>query len=194
MMVALVQLVPPKVIGVVVDEIVNKEIRLTKIIVWVALLIGAGLAQYLFAIFGGCIFGECGSFGKRATDSIISSFHKMDSIFYQKYRTGDLMAHATNDLNAIQNVAGAGILTFADSVITGGTTIIAMVLFVDWRLTLIALLPLPLLAVTSRVLGSKLHDAFRDSQAAFQRLMIKHKKVLLELKSLKHLGKKRRSC
>lgn len=57
MMVALVQLVPPKVIGVVVDEIVNKEIRLTKIIVWVALLIGAGLAQYLFAIFGGCIFG-----------------------------------------------------------------------------------------------------------------------------------------
>ena len=64
MMVALVQLVPPKVIGVVVDEIVNKEIRLTKIIVWVALLIGAGLAQYLFAIFGGCIFGECGSFGK----------------------------------------------------------------------------------------------------------------------------------
>ena len=192
MMVALVQLVPPKVIGVVVDEIVNKEIRLTKIIVWVALLIGAGLAQYLFAIFGGCIFGECGSFGKRATDSIISSFHKMDSIFYQKYRTGDLMAHATNDLNAIQNVAGAGILTFADSVITGGTTIIAMVLFVDWRLTLIALLPLPLLAVTSRVLGSKLHDAFRDSQAAFQRLMIKHKKVLLELKSLKHLGKKKK--
>ena len=45
MMIALVQLVPPKVIGVVVDEIVNKEIRLTKIIVWVALLIGAGLAQ-----------------------------------------------------------------------------------------------------------------------------------------------------
>ncbi len=49
------------------------------------------------------------------------------------------MAHATNDLNAIQNVAGAGILTFADSVITGGTTIIAMILFIDWRLTLIAL-------------------------------------------------------
>ena len=113
----------------------------------------------------------------------------MDSIFYQKYRTGDLMAHATNDLNAIKMWLELGFLTFADSVITGGTTIIAMVLFVDWRLTLIALLPLP---VTSRVLG--LHDAFRDSQAAFQRLMIKHKKVSLELKSLKHLGKKRRSC
>ena len=103
------------------------------------------------------------------------------------------MAHATNDLNAIQNVAGAGILTFADSVITGGTTIIAMILFIDWRLTLIALIPLPLLAVTSRVLGSKLHDAFRDSQEAFLVSMIRHKKVLLGSKSLKHLDKKRRS-
>lgn len=45
------------------------------------------------------------------------------------------MAHATNDLSAIQNVAGAGILTFADSIITGGMTILAMILFVDWRLT-----------------------------------------------------------
>lgn len=103
------------------------------------------------------------------------------------------MAHATNDLNAIQNVAGAGILTFADSVITGGTTIIAMILFIDWRLTLIALIPLPLLAVTSRVLGSKLHDAFRDSQEAFLVSMIRHKKVSLGSKSLKHLDKKRRS-
>ncbi len=53
-------------------------------------------------------------------------------------------------------------------------------------LTLIALLPLPLLAVTSRVLGSKLHDAFRDSTLLlFQRLMIKHKKVSLEIKVIK---------
>lgn len=52
----------------------------------------------------------------------------MDHLFYQKHRTGDLMAHATNDLNAIQNVAGAGILTFADSFISGGATIIAMIL------------------------------------------------------------------
>ena len=116
----------------------------------------------------------------------------MDSIFYQKYRTGDLMAHATNDLNAIQNVAGAGILTFADSVITGGTTIIAMVLFVDWRLTLIALLPLPLLAVTSRVLGSKLHDAFRDSQAAFSAINDKTQESITGIKVIKTFGQEKK--
>ncbi|MFR2656663.1 MAG: ABC transporter ATP-binding protein [Enterococcus faecalis] len=192
MMVALVQLVPPKVIGVVVDEIVNKEIRLTKIIVWVALLIGAGLAQYLFRyIWRMHIWGSAARLEKELRTQLFHHFTKMDSIFYQKYRTGDLMAHATNDLNAIQNVAGAGILTFADSVITGGTTIIAMVLFVDWRLTLIALLPLPLLAVTSRVLGSKLHDAFRDSQAAFSAINDKTQESVTGIKVIKTFGQEK---
>ena len=192
MMVALVQLVPPKVIGVVVDEIVNKEIRLTKIIVWVALLIGAGLAQYLFRyIWRMHIWGSAARLEKELRTLLFHHFTKMDSIFYQKYRTGDLMAHATNDLNAIQNVAGAGILTFADSVITGGTTIIAMVLFVDWRLTLIALLPLPLLAVTSRVLGSKLHDAFRDSQAAFSAINDKTQESITGIKVIKTFGQEK---
>ena len=192
MMVALVQLVPPKVIGVVVDEIINKEIRLTKIIVWVALLIGAGLAQYLFRyIWRMHIWGSAARLEKELRTQLFHHFTKMDSIFYQKYRTGDLMAHATNDLNAIQNVAGAGILTFADSVITGGTTIIAMVLFVDWRLTLIALLPLPLLAVTSRVLGSKLHDAFRDSQAAFSAINDKTQESITGIKVIKTFGQEK---
>lgn len=192
MLVALVQLVPPKVIGVVVDEIVNKEIRLTKIIVWVALLIGAGLAQYLFRyIWRMHIWGSAARLEKELRTQLFHHFTKMDSIFYQKYRTGDLMAHATNDLNAIQNVAGAGILTFADSVITGGTTIIAMVLFVDWRLTLIALLPLPLLAVTSRVLGSKLHDAFRDSQAAFSAINDKTQESITGIKVIKTFGQEK---
>ncbi|WP_430394439.1 ABC transporter ATP-binding protein [Enterococcus faecalis] len=192
MMVALVQLVPPKVIGVVVDEIVNKEIRLTKIIVWIVLLIGAGLAQYLFRyIWRMHIWGSAARLEKELRTQLFHHFTKMDSIFYQKYRTGDLMAHATNDLNAIQNVAGAGILTFADSVITGGTTIIAMILFVDWRLTLIALLPLPLLAVTSRVLGSKLHDAFRDSQAAFSAINDKTQESITGIKVIKTFGQEK---
>ena len=89
-------------------------------------------------------------------------------------------------------MAGAGILTFADSVITGGTTIIAMVLFVDWRLTLIALLPLPLLAVTSRVLGSKLHDAFRDSQAAFSAINDKTQESITGIKVIKTFGQEKK--
>lgn len=191
-MVALVQLVPPKVIGIVVDEIAARNMKLAPILFWVVILLIAALAQYIFRyIWRTHIWGSAARLEKELRKRLFHHFTKMDSVFYQKYRTGDLMAHATNDLNAIQNVAGAGILTFADSLITGGATIVAMVLFVDWRLTLIALIPLPLLAVTSRVLGSKMHDAFRDSQAAFSSINDKTQESITGIKVIKTFGQEK---
>ncbi|MBO0473429.1 ATP-binding cassette domain-containing protein [Enterococcus ureasiticus] len=191
-MVALVQLVPPKVIGIVVDEIAAKNLTIKPILFWVSILLAAALAQYIFRyIWRTHIWGSAARLEKDLRRQLFHHFTKMDNDFYQKYRTGDLMAHATNDLNAIQNVAGAGILTFADSLITGGATIVAMILFVDWRLTLIALIPLPLLAVTSRVLGSKLHDAFRDSQAAFSTINDKTQESITGIKVIKTFGQEK---
>ncbi|MCA5013307.1 MULTISPECIES: ABC transporter ATP-binding protein [unclassified Enterococcus] len=191
-MVALVQLVPPKVIGIVVDEIAAKNIAIQSILFWVGVLLAAALAQYIFRyIWRLHIWGSAARLEKNLRRQLFHHFTKMDAVFYQNYRTGDLMAHATNDLNAIQNVAGAGILTFADSLITGGATIIAMILFVDWRLTLIALIPLPLLAVTSRILGSKLHDAFRDSQAAFSTINDKTQESITGMKVIKTFGQEK---
>ncbi|MFD2306289.1 ABC transporter ATP-binding protein [Enterococcus termitis] len=191
-MVALVQLVPPKVIGIVVDEIAAKQLTIQPILFWVGVLLAAALAQYIFRyIWRMHIWGSAARLEKNLRRQLFHHFTKMDTVFYQNHRTGDLMAHATNDLNAIQNVAGAGILTFADSLITGGATIVAMILFVDWRLTLIALIPLPLLAVTSRVLGSKLHDAFRDSQAAFSTINDKTQESITGMKVIKTFGQEK---
>ena len=83
---------------------------------------------------------------------LFDHFTKMDHhLFYQKHRTGDLMAHATNDLNAIQNVAGAGISTFADSFYLWRSNDHRHDPFLSiGRLTLIALIPLPFLAVMAR--------------------------------------------
>lgn len=187
--VALVQLVPPKVIGIIIDEIADKNLSMRLIVFWIAVLIGSAILQYLFRfIWRVNIWGSAARLEKELRQRLFIHFTRMDSMFYQKYRTGDLMAHATNDLNAIQNVAGAGILTFADSVITGGTTIIAMILFIDWRLTLLALIPLPLLAVTSRILGSKLHDAFRESQEAFSSINDKTQESITGIKVIKTFG------
>lgn len=190
--VAIVQLIPPKVIGIIIDEIADQNISMQIIALWIGVLIIAAFLQYLFRyIWRMNIWGSAARLEKELRQRLFAHFTQMDSLFYQKYRTGDLMAHATNDLNAIQNVAGAGILTFADSVITGGTTIIAMVLFVDWRLTLIALIPLPLLAVTSRILGSKLHDAFRDSQEAFSSINDKTQESITGIKVIKTFGQEK---
>ncbi len=180
MIVAIVQLVPPKVIGIIIDKIAEDRVDLNSVLLWVGLLLLSAIAQYTFRfIWRTNIWGSAARLERSLHRQLFQHFTQMDHLLYQKFRTGDLMAHATNDLSAIQNVAGAGILTFADSIITGGMTIIAMVIFVDWRLTLIALIPLPLLAVASRVLGSKLHDAFRSSQAAFSDINDKAQRVLL---------------
>ena len=112
----------------------------------------------------------------------------MDRTFYQRHRTGDLMAHATNDVTSIQNVAGDGVLTLVDSLVMGLSTMIAMIIFVDWRLTIVALLPLPFLALGAWKLGGHLHDAFDKSQAAFSRLNNKTQESVSGIKVLKTFG------
>lgn len=117
-LVAIFQLIPPKVIGIIIDEIAEDNIHLKIILGWVVVLVLAAVAQYIFRyIWRTNIWGSAARLEKDLRRQLFDHFTKMDQIFYQKHRTGDLMAHATNDLNAIQNVAGAGILTFADSFI-----------------------------------------------------------------------------
>ena len=107
-MVALVQLVPPKVIGIVIDEIAKKDFTMKSILFWIGILLTAAAAQYFFRyIWRTHIWGSAARLEKDLRKRLFHHFTRMDSVFYQKHRTGDLMAHATNDLNAIQNVAGA---------------------------------------------------------------------------------------
>ena len=189
LLVALVNLIPPKVIGALVDTMAKRNLTLDRLLLFLVALLFAGIGQYVFRYgWRNAIWGGAAKLEKTLRTRLFWHFMKMDATFYQKHRTGDLMAHATNDLNAIQNVAGAGILTLFDSVITGGTTIIAMIFFVDWRLTLLAILPMPLLAVMARQLGMRLHHAFGKAQAAFSRLNDKTQESVSGIKVIKTFG------
>lgn len=188
-LVAVIQLIPPRIIGIIVDEVSQGTLTFTRLIQWLSLLTVAALASYLFRyIWRVNIWGTSAKLERILRTRLFDHFTEMDNSFFQKYRTGDLMAHATNDLTSVRNVAGGGILTLADSIITGGTTIIAMALVVDWRLTLIALIPLPLLAIASRVLGSKLHERFRGAQAAFSNMNDKAQESISGMKVIKTFG------
>lgn len=188
-LVAIVQLAPPKIIGLLVDLMANQKLTIQKLIIWVGVLLTVALLQYLFRYqWRTRIWGGAAKLERTLRSRLFEHFMQMDTTFYQNHRTGDLMAHATNDLTAIQQVAGAGILTFADSILTGTTTILAMVFFVDWRLTLLALLPMPLLALTSRILGTQLHLVFGKSQAAFSRLNDKTQESISGVKVIKTFG------
>ena len=188
-LVAIIQLIPPRIIGIVVDGITNQTLTSEKLILWLAVLVVSAISVYgLRYLWRKHIWGGAARLEKLMRKRLFHQFTKMDQVFYQKYRTGDLMAHATNDLNAIQNVAGAGILTFADAFISGVLTVIAMMFFVDPRLTLIALIPFPLLALLSSKLGNKMHEAFKDSQAAFSKLNDKTQESITGIKVIKTFG------
>ncbi|MBU7461562.1 ABC transporter ATP-binding protein [Lactiplantibacillus pentosus] len=186
---AIIGIIPPRIIGDVVDGINQRHLTARSLMIYLSIIGAAAIGQYLARyLWRNAIWGGAAGLERTLRERLFWHFMKMDATFYQKYRTGDLMAHATNDLTAVERVAGGGILQFADSIITGGTTLIAMMTLIDWRLTLIAVVPFPLLAVVSRYLGKKIHVAFRASQAAFSRLNNKAQESISGIKVIKALG------
>lgn len=94
----------------------------------------------------------------------------LSSKYYNTHKTGDLMAHATNDINAVRMAAGMGVLLLVDTVFLTISVIIIMLATIDIRLTLIALSPLPLIAIFSMVFGKFIHKRFTQVQEAFSGL------------------------
>lgn len=101
------------------------------------------------------------------------------------------MAHATNDLQAIQQTAGSGVLTLVDSLATGGFVIIAMAATISWKLTLIALIPMPLMAILTSWYGNLLHRRFHKAQEAFSALNDKTQESISGIKVLKTFGQEK---
>ena len=186
---ALTNLIIPRTIGQFADWVNQKQLTQMHVLVALTILLLAGLGQYLFRYgWRNQIWGGAADLERKLRSQLFWHYLNMDEMFFKRHRIGDLMALSTNDITAVQNVAGVGILTLADSVITGGMTIVAMILFVDWKLTIVAILPLPLLAVMAYFLGKKLHDRFSQSQAAFSQLSNKTQESMTGIKVIKTFG------
>lgn len=182
-------LVPPRVLGLMADQLDRGKISWAQYGLLVLAIIAAAIILYILRYFWRKqIWGGSAELERQMRSKLFNHFMIMDRTFYQRHRTGDLMAHATNDVSAIQNVAGDGVLTLVDSLMMGLSTMIAMIVFVDFRLTVVALLPLPFLAWGAKKLGDNLHDAFDKSQAAFSRLNNKTQESVSGIKVLKTFG------
>jgi ATP-binding cassette subfamily B multidrug efflux pump len=86
--------------------------------------------------------------------------------FYAKYRTGDIMARATNDLNAVRMMLGPGIMYFTETFFTA-LFLVGVMLHVDWRLTLFCLIPAPVISLAVILFGRRIHDRFETIQKMF---------------------------
>lgn len=108
-LVAILQLIPPKIVGIVVDHIQGRTLNWSNFLQWIGVLIVSALAMYVLRYYWRVmIFGSAVKLGRLLRNQLYSHFTKMSQSFYQRNRTGDLMAHATNDIQAIQQTAGQG--------------------------------------------------------------------------------------
>ena len=186
---SVVNLVPPRILGLMADQLDKGHISWQEYSLLILAIIFSALLLYGFRYFWRRqIWGGAAELELQLRSKLFDHFMSMDRTFYQRHRTGDLMAHATNDVSAVQEVAGEGVLTLVDSLIMSVSTMVAMIAFVDWRLTIVALLPLPFLAWGAWKLGDRLHDAFDKSQAAFSRLNNKTQESVSGIKVLKTFG------
>lgn len=191
-LIAILNLIPPKIIGNVIDSIVENTLTSEALLLYLLVFLAIGVVvyflRYAWRMF---IFGTSYRLERKMRMSLFKHFTRMSPSFYQKYRTGDLMAHATNDIRAIQRVAGGGVLQFADSILTGVSVLIAMFLSVDWKLTLLALIPMPFMIIGAQKLSKKLHEAFFDAQASFSDMNNRVHESISGIKVMKAFGQEK---
>lgn len=169
--VALLSAVTPLILGNIIDQIVTGSLTYQSLLIQSGTILVFAIIMYgLRYGWRNAIFGNSTLLESIMRNRLFTHFTKMDSQFFHNYRTGDLMAHATNDLAALRFVAGGGILAMTDSVFIGGTTLFSMIFFVDWQLTLTTILPFPLLIFSARYLGKAINKRYRGSLESFSQM------------------------
>jgi len=188
-LVSLLNLLPPRVIGEVIDQIASKDLTNLELAYQLFILVLSALAMYaLRFVWRKYILGTANRLGRILRYRLFEHFTHMSPSFYQTYRTGDLMAHATNDINAVVGVAGGGVMSAVDASITALVTVLTMFFVLDWRLTLIAILPLPFMAWGTSLIGRKNHESFKAAQEAFSNLNNKVQESVSGIKVTKSFG------
>ncbi|MFY0517686.1 ABC transporter ATP-binding protein [Lysinibacillus sp. UGB7] len=165
------EVIPPYLLGSIIDILTVGEMTtaiLTKyILIFIGIIVGGYVLNFVwqFRLFEGAINLE-----KILRRNLMQHFLRMTPTFYEKNRTGDLMARATNDLNAVSLTAGFGIMTLIDSTVYMGFIIFAMGYMISWKLTFFAMLPVPIMAILIQYLGKIVHERYMKAQDAFGEL------------------------
>lgn len=188
-LVSLLNLIPPMIMGKVIDQITSGQLRREELLWRLAALVATAFAMYaLRYLWRMYILATSHRLGKIMRSRLFEHFTKMSPSFYQRYRTGDLMAHATNDINALVRLSGGGVMSFVDATITALVTLVTMFVMISWQMTLVAIIPLPLMALTTSYLGRQTHERLKVSQAAFSDLNNKVQESVAGIKVTKSFG------
>jgi ATP-binding cassette subfamily B multidrug efflux pump len=117
-------------------------------------------------------------------NDFFAHLQKMSLSFFQAHSTGDIMSRATNDLNAVRSVLGPGIMYSVTTVITAFITTVIL-LRLNWKLTILAYIPLVLASLSVKSFGRQIHDRFEDIQEQFSHISTKVQESLSGIRVVK---------
>ncbi|WP_313339468.1 ABC transporter ATP-binding protein [Sedimentibacter sp.] len=161
----------PIIVGGVIDGIEQQSIELSAIKTSIILLfVIAGIMYAGRILWRFFIFGTGRSIERDIRNDMFAHLEKMSAKYYQKHSPGEVMAYMTNDLEAVRMALAQGILTLFDVIALGTITLFNMVTEIDPLLTLAAVVPLMLIAVSVRFAGKEMFSRFTKRQEAFTTL------------------------
>ncbi len=187
--VAIINMIIPWAIGQAIDHILETG-NLTSTSHYLAGLLIAGFAVYLLR-YGWRImlFGTSYKLGNYLRRQFYIRLTRQGQEFYNNHSTGDLMARATNDIDAVEVAAGEGILSGFDGLLTFIAVLVMMFFFIDWRLAALAIIPFPFMAIGFYRLSSQIHDQFKDSLAKFSKLNEQVQQAIIGIRMIKAMGR-----
>ncbi|TPW18415.1 MAG: ATP-binding cassette subfamily B bacterial [Halothiobacillaceae bacterium] len=182
-------MVPPWLIGRLVDALAQQRLTLHQLLEQLGLIVGITLLVYgLRIMWRAQLYGASFYLASLLRSRIYNHLTLMAPSFYQQHLTGDLMARATNDVTAVEMTAGEAILASVDGVLTAVVVLAMMVVVLSWKLTLLALLPWPIMGFYMWRYGNELHAAFSDAQHHFSRLNDKTQESITGIRLIKSFG------
>ncbi len=156
----------PLIIRSSIDAVTSGH-ALRQVLEWCAVLIVISLFKGLFQYWMRVILiGISRDVEYDLRNAMFSRLVELDAEFYGRMRTGDILARATNDMNAVRMMLGPGVMYLCDTSLTL-LAAVAVMLWVDWPLTLVALAPAPLVSLAVLVFGRRIHDRFETIQGMF---------------------------
>lgn len=167
-LVGFLELVPPRLLGDSIDQIVSGSVTWNSLLRSILYILGMlVLIYYITYIWMHRLFGGANLVERLLRSRFMRHLLSMTPPFFERNRTGDLMARATNDLRSVAATAGFGMLTLTDSTIYLAVVLGAMGFLISWKLTLAAIIPLPFIALAMSIYGKAVHQRYTLAQDAF---------------------------
>jgi ATP-binding cassette, subfamily B, multidrug efflux pump len=164
------QLVIPRIIKWVIDDLTSLAVSPAGLLVYGLEILGIALVMGGFRYaWRRCLIGTSREVEEGLRNRLFFHLQTLSATYFDHVKTGDLMAHATNDIQHIRMGVGMGMVALTDAIIMG-TAAIGFMAYIQVQLTLYVLIPMPFIVFGTRFFSKKMHQRYQDVQAAFSDL------------------------